>query len=259
MVTPFSSPDKDAMKVRCKVFEGPLDLLLHLIRQQQLDIYDIPIVEITEQYLQYLNLMRELDLDIAGDFLVMAATLVQIKSRMLLPQTPAEEGQEEEADPRAELVRRLLEHEQFKKAAEILYEKRSIEGESFARGHDEALGPAEEEKALAEVSIFDLLDALNRVIQEAQKRHLIEISEDVFSIEVQKEYIRSALGSKPHISFAELFSKATSRDEILVTFLAMLELVRLKEIRIYQSKRFGEILLYRIAGEAGQERNDDGK
>jgi segregation and condensation protein A len=257
MMSAFSSPDKNVMKVRCKVFEGPLDLLLHLIRQQQLDIYDIPIVEITEQYLQYLNLMRELDLDIAGDFLVMAATLIQIKSKMLLPRSPAEEGLEEEADPRLELVQRLLEHEQFKKAAEILYEKRSIEGESFSRGRDEALEPAEE--TLAEVGIFDLLDALNRVIQEAKKRHLIEISEEIYSIEVQKQHIRDALGSRLHISFAELFSKATSRDEILVTFLAMLELVRLREIKIYQSKRFGEILLYRAAGAAGQERDDERK
>ena len=258
MMGPLSPSDRDAMKVRCKVFEGPLDLLLHLIRQQQIDIYDIPVADITEQYLEYLNLMQELDLDIAGEFLVMAATLIQIKSRMLLPKSPEEEGEgDAEEDPRAELVQRLLEHEQFKKAAEILYEKRSIESEAFPRGAEE--NGDEEEQSLAEVGLFDLLEALGRVLKEAKKRQLIEISEETFSVEEQIERIRNRLSAGEHVSFRELFSSATSREEILVTFLAMLELVRLQELKIYQSAAFGDILLYRNkSGSGNQGKEDEG-
>ena len=244
MMAPFRPTDRDSLRVRVKVFEGPLDLLLHLIRQQQIDIYDIPIAAVTEQYLDYLNLMRELDLDIAGEFLVMAATLIQIKSRLLLPRPPAEEeGEGEEEDPRLELVQRLLEHEKFKKAAEVLYERKSIEGESYARGREQEDEGAMEE-TLVEAGIFDLIHGLSRVLREAKKRRLIEIAEETFTVEEKIAWLRERIAAKQPVSFAELFASAGSREEILVSFLALLELVRMRELKIYQSKTFGEILIY---------------
>ncbi len=230
-------------KIRLDMFEGPLDLLLYLIKKEELDITDIPITRITEQYLEYLNLMEVMDLEIAGEFLVMAATLMQIKSKMLLPPDP-DGAPEEESDPRAELVRRLLEYKAFKEAAEKLKGFEDERGRFFGRVGVE---PEYEdgEGFVGEVSIFDLLSALQKVLKDIPVQSFHEINKDEFTVADKMQEITFRLSAEPTIYFSRIFRAAKNKFEVITTFIALLELIRRDQIRIRQTEFFGEIEIAR--------------
>ncbi len=232
-------------KIKLGIFEGPLDLLLYLVKKDHLNIYDIPIAQVTEQYLAYLNLMQLLDLNIAGEFLVMAATLMQIKSKMLLP---AEETQveEEQEDPRAELIRRLLEYEKFKEIACVLEQKEAQQKEVFRRPKTEINKElSSDSEVYFEASIFDLISAFSRALEEVPKELFYEVVKDEFTIEEKVHQILHLLLVQSSVSISELFAKSKNKMEIIVVFLAILELIRLKEIVARQKKMFGEIEITR--------------
>ncbi|MSR64272.1 MAG: chromosome segregation protein ScpA [Verrucomicrobiae bacterium] len=230
-------------KVKLEVFEGPLDLLLYLIRKSEVDIYDIPIERITKQYVEYLNLMRMLDLDIAGEFLVMAATLMMIKSRTLLPveDRPMMEDEVEE-DPRWELIRSLVEYKKFKDVA-IHLQKREIQQENmFARRPVVEMDAIDDSLDLGELSIFDLINAFNETLKRAAAREdLREIFEDKFTVADKIQWILGLMQEKATVLFSLLFEHAVTRTEIVVTFLALLELIKMRQLRVRQGEHFGEI------------------
>ncbi|GJL50174.1 segregation and condensation protein A [Candidatus Nitrospira salsa] len=242
----------DAYKVQLDSFNGPLDLLLHLIRKQEINIYDIPIALITQQYLSYINLLKNLNLSFAGEFLVMAATLLQIKSRLLLPkdETPAEDEGEGE-DPRAELVRQLVEYEQFKDAAFRLSTQGKIWGEAFIRepvpvtqGHE--LSSTDDDILSEDLSLFDLVGALQRVLDRATPGQVfIDVTKESLSIQDRIHAILERFEVESSATFEELFERLDSRPLIIVTFLALLELVRMNLVRLYQSDIFGPIRVSR--------------
>jgi segregation and condensation protein A len=235
--------DQEEYKVQLEVFEGPLDLLLYLIKKDELDIYDIPIERITSQYMQYIDLMRMLDLNIAGEFIVMAATLMMIKSRMLLPPEERTELEEEEEDPRWDLVRQLVEYKKFKDAAMHLEDLEERRLDEFARGSDAAtLGPAGE-VSLHDVSIFDLISAFNDVLKKVKIEELKEIFAERYTVAEKIDAIMNMIKTLDRVSFSSLFIDIVSRYEIVCTFLAVLELIRLKQIVARQEKPFGEILI----------------
>ena len=231
-------------KVQLEVFEGPLDLLLYLINKNEVDIYDIPIESITSQYVQYLSVMRMLDLNIAGEFIVMAATLLMIKSRMLLPVEDRPEMEAEEADPRWDLVRQLIEYKKFKDAATHLQECEFYQGNVFGQG-GVALAPTDPEPGigLGDVSLFDLIAALNEALKRAEKEEFGEIFGEQFTIADKIEAILVLIRSGGQITFSELFSRMANRNEITCTFLALLELIRLRQVKAQQKHQFGEILI----------------
>lgn len=234
-------------KIRLEIFEGPLDLLLYLIKKDHLNIYDIPIARVTEQYLQYLELMKLLDLNVAGEFLVMAATLLQIKSKMLLPAEEAEVPPEEE-DPRAELVKRLLEYEKFKQIAEELKSKEAAQQEFFKRPKALEAGkeePGETGDVYFEASLFDLISAFSKAMEEVPKEVFYEVVKDEFTIEEKIHQILHLMLVEEQVRLTDLFAKAKNKVEIVVTFLAILELIRMKEIVARQKGLFGEIEIIR--------------
>lgn len=234
---------QEIYSVRLDKFEGPLDLLLHLIRKNELDIYDIPIAVITRQYLDYIKLMKELNLEVAGDFLLMASTLLHIKSRMLLPREEPEDEGEEEADPRAELIRRLLEYQQYKEAGMVLESRALLGREVFARGCPETeLAGAPAEEGPLELSLFDLVDAFRVLLARipADSFHDVAAAE-TFSIADSINEILSLLQEKDTLLFDEIVTEVDTRERVIVTFLAMLELCRLKLIRIFQNEPHGTI------------------
>ena len=239
-------------KVRLEIFEGPLDLLLYLIKKAEVDIYDIPIEQITKQYLEYLQLMRMLSLDIAGEFLVMAATLMLIKSRMLLPAEERTEQQaqdeEEGEEPRWALIRQLVEYKKFKDVASYLG-NRAIEQEQVFPRHEaaEPEGTGGELK-MGDVNIFDLINAFNETLKRvAQKENLREIFEEKYSVTDKIAEILWTLGEKGGLKFHSLFDRAATRGEIVATFLALLDLIRLKQVRAQQSSHFAEIEIVKAA------------
>ena len=228
------------LPVKLEKFEGPLDLLLHLIQRDEIDIRDIPIAHITQQFLHYLEMMRLLDLEVSGEFLVMAATLMRIKARMLLPVEEPLEG--EEADPREELVRRLLEYRQFKEAAGTLREREEKRGLLYERGFlppDENAGPL----PLASVTLFDLLDALDRVLVRLPEKSVFEMERQVFDIEDKMALLAGLAREAGRVSFEMVMSECTSRIEIIVSFLAVLELLRTGRMVAEQDEPFGPIWL----------------
>jgi len=230
-------------RVRLEVFEGPLDLLLHLVKKNELDIFNIPIAEITADYLNYMKLFRRLNLDFAGEFLVMASTLIHIKSRMLLP--PAETVEEEELeDPRQELAARLMEYQKFKEAASILKEREAIQGNIYGRL---PMIPEDEDYTI-EATLFDLLDAFQRVAIRAEEEVREIIQEDI-SIEDRIGEILNLLENKRFISFETIFSGQRTKRLLIVTFLALLELIRLKRVFARQAEPFGAIRIYRARQE----------
>lgn len=234
-----------AYKIKLEIFEGPLDLLLYLVKKDHLNIYDIPIAKVTEQYLEYINLMKLLDLNIAGEFLVMAATLMQIKSKMLLP---AEEVavEEEQEDPRAELVRRLLEYEKFKEIAENLRQRETNQQEVFKRPKVEIeKDGAGEKEVYFEASIFDLINAFSAALKDIPKELFYEVIKDEFTIEEKTHEILHRLLVAPSLAVSELFTKAKNKLEIIVIFLAILELIRIKEIIACQKEHFQDIEIMR--------------
>lgn len=233
-------------KIKLEIFEGPLDLLLYLVKKDHLNIYDIPIAKVTQQYLEYINLMQLLDLNIAGEFLVMAATLLQIKSKMLLPVDETTQEQEEEEDPRAELVRRLLEYEKFKQIAEDLRQREADQKEVFKRPKIEIEKEIEGNKEVYfEASIFDLINAFSQALKDVPKEVFYEVIKDEFTIEEKIHGLLHLLLITPAVRISELFSKAKNKIEIIVTFLAILELIRMKEIVARQSEVFQDIEILR--------------
>lgn len=231
-------------KVRLEVFEGPLDLLLYLVRKQEVDIYDVSIERITKEYLGYIEAFRMLDLDVAGEFIAMAANLIYIKSRTLLPvsQQPPEDEADEE-DPRWELIRQLVEYKKFKDAAGKLQMRERERERLFARlpeKPEEAAGPS---RLAGEVGIFDLIHAFQNVLArlDEKKEDLREIFEENFTVSEKMDVILERIGRAPSVRFEDLFRSAASRAEIVVTFLALLELIRLKQVTARQTVEFGEI------------------
>ncbi|MBI2355446.1 MAG: segregation/condensation protein A [Deltaproteobacteria bacterium] len=233
----------DSYSVRLDKFEGPLDLLLHLIRKNELDIRDIPIADITRQYLDYIRLMKELNLDVAGDFLLMASTLLHIKSRLLLPQDVQEEGEEEEADPRAELVRRLLEYQQYKEAGQLLGARALLGREVFIRScPDPDLALQQAEEGPLELDLFDLVDAFRALLARIPAESFHDVaSAETFSIADCINEILSLLQERDSVRFDDLVAEEFTRERVIVTFLALLELCRLKLIRIFQNEPNGGI------------------
>jgi segregation and condensation protein A len=243
-----SSPD--AYQVKLDAFEGPLDLLLHLIRKNEVNIYDIPIALITEQYLHYLELMQELDLDVAGEFVVMAATLIHIKSRTLLPRPPAEhEDGGVEEDPREALVRRLLEHQKYKAAAELLHERETLRSAQYIRPDSRVAAAAGDEyEPELEVDLFTLLAAFRGVLERATRRPRMVLPPEQISIEDRIHQLLGRLSETEACGFEDLFADGDgSRPFMIVTFLALLEMIRLKLIRVFQTGGLGAIRVYKRA------------
>ena len=229
-------------KVKLDIFEGPLDLLLYLIRKNEVDIYDIPIATITEQYLEYLDLMTVLNLDIAGEYLVMAATLTKIKSKMLLPPVEDDEG-EEEADLQAELLEHLLEYQHYKEVAYQLKNRELLEKNIFTRLQaDEQVTEDKRDGEVIEVSLFDLVDALRKVIEKKDlPGNLMEVNVERISVKDKIADIILTLKEKQEIIFQTIFDALSTKYEIIVTFLAVLELMRLRAIKVFQVHPHGEI------------------
>ena len=225
-------------------FEGPLDLLLHLIKKHEMDIYDIPMTAITEQYLAILDAMKTINLDVAGEFLLMAATLLHIKSKQLLPKIIEEDQEEEEDDPRAELVRRLLEYQKYKEVSQTLDSRPQLNREVFARVAPEPEVLEDVEAGFVAVGLFDLLEALQEVFKESQEPHVHEINMEQLSVTDRINFILSALQGKESMAFVDLFGGGLKRDEMIVTFLALLELVKLRTVRIMQNTHQGSIWLF---------------
>jgi len=235
-------------KVELEIFEGPLDLLLYLIKREEVDIYDIPIERITTQYMQYMDLMRMLDLDIAGEFIVMAATLMMIKSRMLLPVEQRPEIEEEEGeDPRWDLVRRLVEYKKFKEIANHLHERQACQENVFARTDEDVPEDDDPGVGLRDVSIFDLIGAFNTALQRIKQEDLGQIFADRFTVADKIELILQTLNRQEEMPFSRLFESAATRHEIICTFLALLELIRLRHVNAVQAKQFGEIKIVKCA------------
>ncbi|MBU1043829.1 MAG: segregation/condensation protein A [Candidatus Omnitrophica bacterium] len=229
-------------KIKLEIFEGPLDLLLYLIKRNHLDITNIPIAKVTEQYMQYMELMRLLDLGIAGEFLVMAATLMHIKSKMLLPPDQTEEEVLEE-DPRAELIKKLLEYKKFKEAASFLENKESIQRKVFKRVNPSANVEGEEE-IFFETRLFDLIGAFSKALRDIPKDLFREIMKDEFTVEGKIHDLLHTLVEKRKILLNDLFAESKNKYEVIVTFLAVLELIRQKEIVGAQKGLFGEIFIF---------------
>jgi segregation and condensation protein A len=231
--------------VRLDNFEGPLDLLLHLIKQHEVNIYDIPIALVTQQYLDYIDLMQELNLDVAGEFLVMAATLIHIKSRMLLPR-PDPERDEPEEDPREALVRRLLEHQKFKAAAELLHERETLRNAQWTRADGpiaEIAGEPPEPEIV--VDLFSLISAFRSVMERARQRPKMYLPGEQIPIETRIEQLLARLSETEACGFDDLFADMQSRSGMIVTFLALLEMIRLKLIRVFQAGPTGGIRVYK--------------
>ncbi len=235
-------------KVKLNIFEGPLDLLLFLIKKEKIDIHDIPISNITEQYLEYLELMQLLDLDIAGEFLVMAATLMHIKSKMLLPPDETEDEEELQEDPREELVRRLLEYKKFKDAASKLQEMKEGHKDIFLRkGEPQAKEKifVEGEGEYFEASLFDLITAFRKVLSTVPKEVFHKVVKNEFTVSDKIHSIYHMLAERPKIYFSKLFGEAKNKDEVIVIFLAVLELIKMREIVVVQKDFFSEIEIIR--------------
>lgn len=237
-------------KIKLEIFEGPFDLLFHLLDKNEVDIYDIPIAKITAQYLEYLDAMQAMDLEIASEFLVMAANLLAIKAKMLLPKPPKEQLEDEEdgVDPRDELVERLLEYKRFKQVAEYLKDQAVAREKVFTRpnGEEQFVHLFSEENPLEGISLGNLLDALREVLDRIDEVETVgEIHRDEITIRDKMKEIRRRLIFQPNgISFKDLFANKATRVEVVVTFLALLELIKIKQIQIHQSNLFGEIKIY---------------
>lgn len=238
-----------AFDIHLENFEGPLDLLLHLIRKNEMDIYDIPIAEITTQYLAILDAMQHLNLDVAGEFLLMAATLLHIKSRLLLPVSEDEVVEEEEEDPRAELVRRLLEYQKYKDAAQTLELQPLLEREVFARKFPSPDLATAECGELEAVGLFELVEAFRELLRQAPEPYVHQVEVERLSVSDRINTILTALSGRESLAFMEIFSSRPDRPELVVSFLAILELVKMRMLRLMQNARFGSIWLYPAVNE----------
>jgi segregation and condensation protein A len=240
----------DAFPVKLENFEGPLDLLLHLIKKNEVNIHDVPIALITQQYLDALQLMQELNLDVAGEFLVLAATLIHIKSKLLLPRPETAAGVEDEGleDPRDALVRRLLEHQKYKAAAGLLHEREQLRSAQWLRPDGrvaEIAGEAYEPEL--EVDLFSLLSAFQAVVERARQRPKVLLPAEQVSVEARIEQLLARLSETDACGFEDLFDDAADRAALIVTFLALLEMIRLRLVRVFQSSTYGPIRVYKRA------------
>jgi segregation and condensation protein A len=231
--------------IKLDIFEGPLDLLLYLIKKNEIDIYNIPIALVTEQYLEYLKMIKALNLDLAGEYLVMASTLIHIKSRLLLP--PPDEPEEEEEDPRAELVRQLLEHKTFREIATDLGNRPLLERDVFTRAAalpEEIKEPAGDEEELTEVSVFELIEAFHRILAQMDKKDFMEIDLEKLSLTDIINEIMDNLTVTKNLNFEDLLGGRKDRRRIIYTFLALLELIKLRMVKAYQTSIFGVIRIF---------------
>lgn len=227
----------DDLKILLGEFEGPLDLLLHLIRQEQVSIYDIPVARITDEYLRYLRVMQEMDIAVAGDFLVMAATLIELKTRMLLPRDPSAPA-EEEADPRADLVNQLLEYQKYKAAAQMLWSRATVEQAVFKRAELET----DKNNPEVAVGLFDLLKVFQEILTRHKEEVLLEIQREEISMAEMLERLRNMVMSAGDLNLRVFFERARSRRELVLAFLSVLELVRTSEVKLFQRETFGDII-----------------
>jgi segregation and condensation protein A len=230
------------------VYEGPLDLLLHLIRRQDIDIYDIPIGRITAQYLAYVEKLRELDVNIAAEFIYMAAVLIHIKSKMLLPRDPAAASDAQD-DPRAELVNRLIEHEKFKSAAQMLMQKQHIEDAVWSNPGLNEFKDAEGTEPEIAADVIDLVKTFQQILERARNRPMIQVDEETVTVGQMIEYLRRRLAMEDRpIRLKQMLRNVESRQALVCMFLALLEMVRLQAIQLRQDRLFGEILLRKHVG-----------
>jgi len=241
-------------RVKLEIFEGPLDLLLHLIKKNEVDIYDIPISTVTEQYLEYLEMIKQFNLEIAGEFLLMAATLIHIKSRMLLPVSEEAEEEGDEGDPREELMRRLIEYQRYKDAAAEMSERTILGRDVFMKGMAEP-EEAPEEAGLVNLSLFDLMEALKEVFERAPGTTSLNLEAEKFSVVDKINEVMDVMRENKSIVFTDLFARDAAKTEIIVTFLAVLELVKMRMIHIYQTEQ-GSITAY-IPDELSGERSGE--
>lgn len=242
--TPQIVPDDvtDDLNILLGEFEGPLDLLLHLIRQEQISIYDIPVARITDEYLRYLRVMQEMDIAVAGDFLVMAATLIELKTKMLLPRDPSA-VQEEEEDPRSDLVNQLLEYQKYKAAAQMLWSRATVEQAVFKRAELET----DKNNPEVAVGLFDLLKVFQDILARHKEEVLLEIEREEISMAEMLERLRNMVMSTGELNLRVFFERALSRRELVLAFLSVLELVRTSEVRLFQRETFGDIIA-RVTG-----------
>ncbi len=227
----------DDLKIVMGEFDGPLDLLLHLIRQEQINIYDIPVARIADEYLRYLHLMQELDIAVAGDFLVMAATLIELKTRMLLPRDPYAAAEEDD-DPRRELVDQLLEYQKYKAAAQMLWSRATVERAVFKRAEIET----DKNNPEVAVGLFDLLKVFQEILARHKEEVLMEIEREEVSLAEMLERLRNMVMSAGELNLRVFFERARSRRELVVAFLSVLELVRSAEVNLFQEQTFGDIV-----------------
>jgi len=235
------------LNIHLEQYDGPLDLLLDLIRKQQINIYDIPIAQIMQQYLEYMQRAVEMDIELSSEFVYMAATLIHIKSKMLLPRDPELEKLDPEGDPRQELVERLLEHERFKAAAEMLHQKRVIEDAVWSNPQIHAFLSEDENPSVA-VTLFDLVKTFQEILERARTRPMYEIGSDDVSVPDMIRFLRGTVGKlrgSETVSVRSLFEEQKSRRAMICLFLAMLEMVKLQVVTLVQSEAFGEIVLKR--------------
>jgi segregation and condensation protein A len=244
MATPNRMPEKMAYKIQIPMYEGPLDLLLDLIRQQKMSIHDIQISTITAQYLDYLHKLEELDADVSAEFIYMAATLIYIKSKMLLPPDPLAGPEEASGDPRAELVQRLVEHEKFKNAAQLLYQKQQIEENVWSKP-DKSLYNDEGTDADLVVSLVDLVKVFQQVLERKKEVSRIELRHEEFTVAQMIAAIRGQIlaSADNSLNLIQFFEACPSRHAMIVAFLAVLEMVKLQAVALVQEKQFGEILV----------------
>ncbi|MCG3115778.1 MAG: segregation/condensation protein A [Candidatus Manganitrophus sp. SA1] len=238
-----------AYEIKVGTFEGPLELLLHLIKKNEINIYDIPIALITQQYIETLDLMKSLNLSIAGEFLVMAATLIHIKSKTLLP--PAEEEADEE-DPRRELVARLLEYQKFKDAAEQLEERESLWREIFRKEPSPSPELLPEEVPLVDLDLYDLLDALKNVLAKIPDKKVLQVTIDELTVKDRMQFLMERMGTIESILFDDLFEGIRTRHSVVVTFLALLEIIRLGLVRVVQGDVCGPLRLFKTKNLSGE-------
>jgi segregation and condensation protein A len=231
----------EQLQINMGEFAGPLDLLLFLIKQEQANIFDIPIAKITDEYLNFIRLMKSLDIAVAADFIVMAATLIEIKSRMLLPRDPSDEELEID-DPRQELVDRLLEYEKFKSAAQMLYEKTTVEQAVFTRGQIES----DENNAEVDASVFDLLTVFQKIMLRHTEEIKLEIEREEISLSDMIANLKKRIYEMKELSLLKFFEEMNSKHELVIAFIAVLEIVRTEGVKLMQSETFGDIILRKV-------------
>ena len=230
---------RDQINLELGEFAGPLDLLLYLIKQEQANIFDIPIARITDEYLKYIRLMKSMDVALAADFIVMAATLIEIKSKMLLPRDPVSDAEEEFEDPREELVNQLLEHEKFKRASEMLYERSTVEQATFSRGKIET----DENNPEVSATVFDLLKVFQKIMERHKEEIQLEIAREEMSLADMLKNLKARIFSGKDVNLLDIFMEMKSKNELVLAFIAILEIVRTESVRLVQDKVFGDIIL----------------